>query len=460
MVNRCRTAAFVWLALALAGGAGLAAQNIDPGIADPRGVDPRQLRGADQAAGDQRSIDLPYERWLGGPDRREIKWELTLSPPRLTYDLRHLMLLGVEVAESALLKLGATPDLHLLIKAGDGTHWYGPENYTHFPVPKLGEKVAIQFLSALYLRAGRHEIGIVLYDSANQKLSVTRRWVTVAAVKHDPLPQLDGDLPAVEFATVSGDDAPAAGKPWHSREKPKGPRVSSSGLDLSAASNTSMLPATPETRTLRLRSSAALQVDVLVDFTPTSQFQSSSLAYSLSESAMWGMLRILALVKPAGGCVLLTGIDVLGQRVLFERVNAAAVDWQRLAELVAKLDAHTVDVRTLEAHKRMSEFFRNQMSRLMETDDAGCTRSVKGAPLQHIYIIAADGVAFPSGTPRTAINTTSERSSKFYYLRRGNPWDEMGSIVKPLHPRRLSADTPMKFRESLAKLIADLGGAQ
>jgi hypothetical protein len=400
-----------------------------------------------------RKASLPWEQWLSQPDRREIRWNISVSTPRLTYDLRHLVLVNLEVAESALAGTAA-PDLHLLIKAGDGTHWYPGDDYSHYAVPEVSEKLTIQFLSALYLSPGRHVLGITLFDSANQRLSTAHRSITIPSAGNDALATLDEQLPPVEFASVNAEASTS--QRWRPRGH-TGPRIGQSTLNIAGPLEINMLSRTTDHRLLRLHPPAPVEIDVLVNFTPTSREENSRRAYSASQTAMWGIVRVLALLKPVQGCVLLSGIDVLGQKVIFDRIEGRSANWQQLGDAVSNIDAHTIDLRSLEAHQRMSDFFRDQVSQLT-AGNSGCPDLPSNAT--HIYIVATDGVVFPAGTPHPSVQSIPGRAVQLYYLRRGEPWDEMEHVVKPLHPHHLKADTPDDLRRSLLRIVNDLGRTQ
>jgi hypothetical protein len=384
------------------------------------------------------------EQYLNAPDRHDISWKVEISGPVLTYDLRYLVTLRVEVPERDLIKRDQRSDLNLLIKAGDERQWYPEQDFTHFPLPALQNNNIIKFSGTAYLRPGRHRFAFVLCDNTCNLRSITRRSVTVPS--HTLLAELDRGMPAVEFIAAFGEDSPIAVRASR--------KISRSEMQTLGMEAKDMLARTPVLPAVRLQDQRPLEIHVLADFTPSSEAEASSHAYARSEAAMWGILRVLSRLQPERGCVLLSAIDVIGIRVLFDSVDASTADWHDLAEKLLKVDSFAVNIRALEAHKRMAEFFRSQLSRLISSRSA-CKGSL-GA--ERVYIIAAEGVLFPYGSDRVQIEPPAEGAGKVYYLRVGRPWDEMERIVQPLNPRHLNADTPEKFRESLVKIVDDLGG--
>jgi hypothetical protein len=149
-----------------------------------------------------------------------------------------------------------------------------------------------------------------------------------------------------------------------------------------------------------------------------------------------------------------TGVDVLGQHVLFEHMDGANMDWDAVAEALSKLDANTVDVQSLENRTKAAAFFREQVENLLATKDTGCDEKA-----EHVFVVAASGILFPSGTASKPIEGSPTR---LFYLRANllwnDQWDAMEKIVKPLKPRTLSINDPMQFRKALAKMVSDLEG--
>jgi hypothetical protein len=203
-----------------------------------------------------------------------------------------------------------------------------------------------------------------------------------------------------------------------------------------------------------------IELDVLVDFTPSVQYSGSNRMLHWTASTFWAMTHVLTELRSPNLCTRVTGIDVLGHRVLFRKMNGGQMDWAEVAEELGKLDANTVDVQTLERRKETANFFRSQVDDLLLSDSASCGFA-PGTQPEHVYVIAASGILFPSGT---SIKQIEGRPAHVYYLRANllwnDQWDAMEKIVKPLHPRLLNINDAMQFRKALGTMVADLEGTK
>jgi hypothetical protein len=165
---------------------------------------------------------------------------------------------------------------------------------------------------------------------------------------------------------------------------------------------------------------------------------------------------VLTELRSANLCTRVTGIDVLGHRVLFQKMDGSDMDWAQVGEQLGKLDANSVDVETLERRKETANFFRSQVDELLLSNSTGCAFA-PGTQPEHVYVIAASGILFPSGTSSKQIEG---RPTHLYYLRANllwnDQWDAMEKIVKPLHPRLLNINDAMQFRKALAAMVGDL----
>lgn len=195
-----------------------------------------------------------------------------------------------------------------------------------------------------------------------------------------------------------------------------------------------------------------VEVDLLVNFTPSMQYSGSNRMLRRTEWTFWAMTHVLTSLTSPNLCMRVTGIDVLGQHVLFEHMDGANMDWDEVAGALVKLDANTVDVQSLESRTKAASFFREQVENLLGTKDTGCDEKA-----EHVFVIAASGILFPSGTASKPIEGSPTR---LYYLRANllwdDQWDAMEKIVKPLRPRTLSINDPMQFRKALAAMVSEL----
>lgn len=420
--------------------------------------------------------DPAVVQWLSEPPRHDIKASLEISRPYLNFAQRLTLVVRVEIPVKQLQAATAHRDLYLAVKAGDGTRWEPSGSYTHYEITRdLGKHDTVEFVATLYVRPRRWVVGVVLYDKILNQRTTLRKEVNVAQLKNDPLPRLDAGLPEVEFSNAGEEPLPAAPSPATVGERTLGqmsrgggfgtrrgaragrpgssePEPSTAPADQSLATerNEESLPPVP----LELRRPVAL--DVLVDFTPSEQYSGSNRMLRRTESTFWDITQVLTRLRSPDLCMRVTGVDVIGQRTLFQQMDAADMDWAYVAGELDKLDANTVQVQTLESRTKTAAFFRNAVDDLLSHKDASCDPAA-----EHVYVIAASGILFPSGTPSKPIEGTPV---PLYYLRAhllwNDQWDAMAKIVKPLRPRLININDPAQFRAALAEIVKDLEGTK
>jgi hypothetical protein len=422
-------------------------------------------------------LELPYQEWLKLPDRREIPWEVKFSPPQLTYDQRQMVELRVMLSGRSLQRESVHRDLQMLVKVGTGEgHWFDDDSYMRM---ELTQKVVRQhdmhFVTRMYLAPGRYWVAVMLYDSVLNRRNLVREWVEVAAIKGDPLPQLNRDLPPLEFvspgaATFSKEashlddlgwthDFPSQHLPHRGRAGFPRPEDDSPRPASAAAEESGPLEPTAIKRRIPLDTPRPVQIDVLINFSPSAQFTGMAREYHHTAEVFWQIAQVLSQLDVPHGCVRLTGVDVLGRQVLFEQLDVRQIDWTKLAAAISGISSGTVDVGSLQGRKETAAFFRDAVEHLLTRSEPGCNTPPAAPPL-HVYVIAASGMVFPAGTHREPVGMAAEGNRRVYYLRaalsRRNQWDEMEDIVKPLNPRLLTFDDPMHFRKALGSIVSDL----
>src|SRR5437016_3381351 len=61
---------------------------------------------------------IPLNRWLAEPDHSSIKWNFRVRPPKLTYELRQMVLIEVAVPTGSLQRHDVHRDLHVMALLG------------------------------------------------------------------------------------------------------------------------------------------------------------------------------------------------------------------------------------------------------------------------------------------------------------------------------------------------------
>jgi hypothetical protein len=425
---------------------------------------------------EKRTPDSVVVQWLTEAPRHDMPASMTVSPARLSFEQRQTLSVRLTLPARELQKPSLHRDLYIVVKAGDGSRWLPHGSYTHYEITReLDKKQEIEFVCTIYVRPGRWVLGAVVYDDVLKQRTVLRKTVDVPPIKNDPLPRLQDGLPEIDFLRSESLDAPqamhagtgyqervlredgyAAGRSavgrrrahFPAREMQRAVETESPGAGNPTGERADTLREVP----VDVR--RPIELDVLVDFTPSVQYSGSNRMLHWTASTFWAMTHVLTDLRSANLCTRVTGIDVLGHRVLFQKMNGSDMDWAKVAEELGKLDANTVDVETLERRKETANFFRSQVDDLLLSDNTSCGFST---PPEHVYVIAASGILFPQGTSSKPIEG---RPTHLYYLRANllwsDQWDAMEKIVKPLHPRLFSINEAMQFRKALAAMVGDL----
>ncbi len=379
------------------------------------------------------------EEWLRGPDRRDFPWKVRLLSPRLTFQQRYLVQVRANIPVDTLQRGAPHRDLHFLVRvADDQGHWFPGEDYNHYAVPpNLDSQVEIQFTTGLYLRRGEYVIAVIAYDSVLHHANVWRRALRVAGLKHDPLPQLDRDLPPVEFlsdvprdsvaerARPMNDDAWALG---HGRE---------------------WLP---------VRNRRPLQVDVVLNFSdwidPQWRGAPSAFLYRQRVGRILQIGSVLSHLQVENGCVRLSGLDLNRLRLIFDQAEASQFNWDTAQGTVASIDQNTIDVSTVQERTQAALLFRNFLSRIL-FHSAACGPS-RDQP-RRVVIIAGGSYLFSEGTKLSGAWPEMPCDCQFYYLRADTGlFDDIERLLKAAQPRQFRVATARDFRKALAQIIADL----
>lgn len=414
----------------------------------------------DSGAGPSDELAL---QWLSEAPRQEIRASVQVSPARLNFAQRLAFVIHLTIPGRALQSASVHRELYVVAKAGDGTRWLPDGSHARYELTRpLNRRDELEFVNTVYARPGRWVLGIVLYDAVLKQRSVFIKTINIERLKHDPLPRLDDGLPEIQFldeaaATDVSDPRPSrrmrADNPvFPPSYPPAGAAPNSPPRPAQVSRDATILVDSPREVSLNLK--RPMVVDVLVDFTPSAQYSGSNRVLRWTQSAFWAVTHVLSELRSPNLCMRVTGIDVIGRHVLFQRMDGSNMDWATIAQELARIDANTVDVETLEHRTQSAIFFRNAVEDLLSHPDAGCGSSSAAG---HVYIIAASGILFPSGTPSTPIEGSATR---LYYLRAhllwNDQWDAMAKIVKPLHPRLLAISDPLQFRKALKTIVDDL----
>lgn len=416
---------------------------------------------------------LPVEQWLGGPEHADFPWKVEVLPPRLTFQQRYVVQVRITVPVADLQRGSAQRDLHFLVKAADEQgRWLPGEGYAHQPLPPdFARTTDLVFAAAFYARPGKYVVAASVYDSVLRQRNLWRKELNVPALKDDPLPQLDRNLPAIEFITEVPQEAAAS---------------QNLGYPAQAALD-ALWPLAHGREWLPVSSARPLRIDVVINFSGNEDSELARAPAAASRRLDLGRLlkvaSVLAQLQVQNGCLRVSGLDITRMQVVFDGVAGSDVDWDKVSEALAKT-GHTVDVGALGSHARTAAFVRDYLMQLL-SDPAGC--GAGGEPPQRVVVLVSGPLRFPAGSKREHLEPRDVGSCRFYYVRvlavpvvvpvfaplpgfgRGSggrggrlerpvaadAGDDLEGVFKALKPRRLVFGDPIQFRKALAEMIAD-----
>jgi hypothetical protein len=386
---------------------------------------------------------MPLAEWLAGPERHDFKCEMELSPARLTFQQRNMVQLRADV-DPAPEDRRKDIDLYLIVKVADASgKWLQSATHRHFHIPAGFDKNSmVEYTTGFYATPGSYIVALIVFDALSGKVSVLRKPLQVKPPKNDPLPQLDRNLPAIDFLA----DVPSSPTPVQPQEHFRNVRRPQE-----------FLPPHPEDEWppgrgreyLPVRNVRPLRVDVILNVsapvdesflgnTPVSQYRST--AGIISQLG-----AILSHLDVENGCVRVSALDLSQLGVVFDRVDGQTADWDKLAKMISDRETNTINVRAL-GHG-------------VADDRSGCGTSA--GPIEHAIIFVSRNFSFPSGGRGERYVAGEPGDVRYFQFRinRGAGSDDLVRFFQPAHPRRFDVDSPEQFRSSLADLIAALGGA-
>jgi len=424
--------------------------------------------------------DIPIDKWLQGPDRHDFRWKVHLSKPQLTYRQRHQAQIEIAFRLRDLARVGISlRDLHVIVKvAGMDGHFLG-QAYDRFePPPGIESAAELYSVVNVYVRPGTYRVTAMAYDSLHRRGNLWRGTLRVPPVSNDPLPDMERNLPEVEFQ-------PAPNRPNSIARRLSPiwpPTLPNDPLDLGEGEL--FLP---------VDNARPLQVDVFMNFSRgevVEHYVSSDRDYpsydfvvpnSVGPPALLKIAHALSQLHLRSGCVRLSAVDILRQQWIVDRKNVKELDWREMRRQVQLNDnagilagegrvlalggminqppanGAKIDVRTLaeqrQAPARLAEYLEQ-----LETDSSPCATGGP-APL-HILVVVSDSFAFPDEIDVSPVDRSRFPEGRAFHLRAmpdgGATWDQIGSILEPLDPLRLNFHSPQQFRRDLARLIRGL----
>ena len=388
--------------------------------------------GARASGANEDGPPFDVDRWLKGPDREDFSWDVRASYPSLTLQQRYWVEVGAFFDGGGLRHSATQHDLHFVLKVatGDG-NWVPGYSHTRVPFPPQEYNFnVIDYSDGVYLRPGRYTLALIVYDPILKKGNLWRKRVKVSPVTGGILPELDRDLPDIEF--TSKQKPLAAGKEWL-------PVKNIRSLCIDIVANTSM--DWHHERRLGVHYSA--------------RGQGAAWAPTVTSTDILQAASVLSNLGLRKGRVRVTIVDPLWMKTLFDREDAAVFDWQRASQAVEMSDPDTIDIGLLVSKMQASSYLADQLNEIL-SDDA-CAPATESA--LKIVIVVSTHMVFAKQTVIQQIVPQDPAFVRFFHFRipKGVPADDdLCKMLKPANPQTMTVAGGLSFRKELAALISRL----
>ena len=382
--------------------------------------------------------DLPpfdVDQWLSGPDRTDFPWKVGVAQ-ELTSQQRNLVTIFAYIPGGKRFPYGTTErDLHFVLKiATADNRWVTGFSHTRIPVPaQLDKSQIVNFSDGVYLRPGSYTIALIVYDPLLKKGNIRRKHINVPRLKKDPLPDLDRDLPEVEFITYDH-DLPfplAKGKEWL-------PVKNSRGLCIDIVANTS----------------------ADYDYNPRLGLSSYEGGLSVRKYKAHAnsivILRVSSVLSHLDlrkGKIRVSILDTLRMKTLFDREDASSFDWQLAGKALTQQDHFTIAKNLIGSQTEASSYLSGKLSKILE-DDA-CAPEAE-SPLKIVIVVSSE-MQFAKDTRIGKVIPQDPASVRFiyfplsYYMK-----DDLLTMLKPTKPRVYMHPSRQRLRSMLADVIVYL----
>lgn len=391
---------------------------------------------------------LPFDAWLSQNLQSHIHWTARVSPPALSNYQRLSTRVEIEVDGPELAKRRGKGQFLMLIQFTDehGGVWQFHESIDLAHVPPAIKNSDSVYAQSFFLLPGDYRVDMAVYDTATEEHSVIKRKLHVSPLHNDPLPGAWGGLPDVEL--IADDEPPNS---WY-------------------------LPFSGKLR-LAVEPSHPVDIDLLVNLTPSEGFSASPGALAQNLSFLMPVFRVISQVEWRKAALNVSLIDLAHHRVAFRQDDVHRLEWRRARKSLAELNPGIIDVQALEQRRFNADFFL--------TEIADRIRQPRLAR-QHVVIVISSPVEFQAGQELIPIDFAARPDFKVYYLRcqeqpqlvfPGRPIgrrgraapkrlprpanfapepDQLEPLLKPVDPHLYDVTTPEQVRRALAAMMAEI----
>ena len=412
--------------------------------------------------GEEEHPPFDVDRFLNGPDHSDFAWKFATYGPHFTMQQRYILGVYATIEGS---RLSHTPadELHFVLKVANAKNQWIAERYTRVKIPhKADASEDVNYFCSLYLRPGRYTVALVVYDAVLKQENIRRKRLNVSLLNKDPLPQLDRNLPEIEFTSESPRD-------YASRF----PNVTNHMDDLVTLSSMENFANTESSHRLDwtlaegkewlpVNNSSSLSIDIVANISSDYDHNRNLFLrsnYHTRRVKSSDIVRIASVLSHLGlrkGCIRVTIVDTLRMETFFDREDAADFDWPRAGELISKQDSATIEASSLGSQDQAPAYLLEKFNGIFEKD--GCN-SVRESSPKIVIVVSRDIEFLAAHTRIERVLPQNPASARFFYFQVTDSIygeDDLLKMLKPAKPRQFLVPDSYAFRKSLAALITSL----
>ena len=399
---------------------------------------------------------LPFEQWLAGAQQARIQWSVSVSRAHLSAHQRLRAEVEIRLDGAELARRRGEGELLILVQFADqqGRRY---QNHLSMDLAKIEAGVSKQDVVstfAAFVTPGDYRVAAALYLTARREHCLKQVRLEVPALKNDPLADAWLDLPAVEYLPPA--DPPDS---WY-------------------------LPSVAGCLHLPLKSRSPVDIDLVVNLTPSESASHAVEIRNWNLSVLVPALKVISGVNGPGIRLNEELLDLSRQRVVFRQDDIHVLDWAAMRPAIAPSQAATIDLQSLERHRKSAAFFVAEVGRILTARSDGPSTPgrvliVLSGPLTFGTKVDLDPIAIalpadcrvfyiryhsfqpaPAARPPVARMPRRGPYGRWGQLPGQDPqalqFDQLESTLKPLAPRLFDVDTPEGFRKALASLLAEI----
>jgi len=391
------------------------------------------------------------QQWLAQGERTEIPWQVSVSRPMLTFQLKNLVRVTAEIDASVLQKKSIQHDLHFIVKvAPEHGEWDYGESYSHIRIDeRLNSHGELQMLADFYVQPGAYTVATIAYDATSGQRNLSFNRVQVEGPGRDRFSELLNGRPKIEFLGPPDNTAPLGA------EQALLPLTTQRPIQLDLIVDLSTQEEREDAPRLYPYPNLTRPPLAVGDNWPTAGTESGTsgsgrmaAAEANEQARLLQIATMLAAIELQQGCTQVTALDALRRRTILPPTVANQVDWQNLRHEILSPDKAMVSVADLKGKRETARFFAEQVAQRMAQPPACKLGSAN--PL-HVIAILSRGINFPSGSEKPRIAPGCD--CRVFYLQETGRFigggDDLKNMLKALSPTLLQFSDPEDFRGKL-----------